>query len=748
MAGFIRRFTSIPSLETLTEIEAVEIIDLQPQAPTVGIGTGAVQIVGEFEDGPFATAGDAPYFDRAYRNQGPQEIFGSEDMVVRFGGFGFTHSGTKYSAPCARRHLSEFWNGNGFVKTKFLSAKRIMLARVDTSVGEVAFSAQASIQGGAGPFQLTAGQQIAVTTDTGGPVSSTAVAATVAARVGSAPIVGTGFVGGEQISVTIDANAAVIVTFASTDQLAAAVVARINAALGYVSATQAAGVVTISGIAAGTGSVVTLANVTAGALAAIFHTAGSTSGTGNVANINAVTVAEVVAIVNGTAGLGAINCTAAIDGDSRLRVRRSGAGGTISIAVGAMATALSLTPTATTVSAGVHDGGFIPAGSRVSDGVSTWVTMQTLTIPEGTSTAAEPGPFLVKVRPLLDDGTATGATAATVTTVTDQATFALLSVTNPLALTAAKNEVQMDNAYLSAFDATLDPTKVTREANFSVSARRSTEVVRRGRSNAIDASAEGMFGRKFITGAPIGYTQSQATADVALWRNDRLFYTWPAVKVRFPEIAERGTAGGIGFTADGVLTVRADNPLAVLDARLNPEENPGQLTEGLVDYVLGIEDQTVALRMSNYIALKAAGICAPRMVDSPNGGQIMIFQSGITSSLTPGLKTQARRKMADFIQDSLARRILPYVKKLGTLARRDAIRGIIEEFLGSLEARDTPDNQRISSYLVNERDGQTETLTALGVFVYIVKVRTLSSMDDIVLQTEIGEGVVTVTEAG
>jgi hypothetical protein len=749
MAGFIRRFTSAPSIETLTEIEAVTVVDLPPQAPAVGVGTGAVMIVGEFEDGPFATGGDASFFDSAYRNQGPQEIFGSEDMVARFGGFGFTHSGVKSSAPCARRHLSELWNGNGFLKTKFLSAKRIMLARVDTSVGEVAFSAQASIGGTKGPYQLVAGQQISVTTDTGGPVSSTAIAAVPAARVGSSAIVSTGYLGGEQIRIAIDANPEVTVTFASTDQTAPQVAARINAALGFAAATESLGILTISGTVAGTAGRVTLSDVTAGALAALFHTAGTTNGTGNVANVNAVTPAEVAAIINGTAALTAINCTSALDGAGRLQVRRSSGGGTISIAAGAMATALGLDPVGTTVAAGVHPGGSIPAGTRVGDGSSTWVTMQTLSVPAGTATAPQPGPFSVKVRPLLDDGSAAGAPAASVTTVTDQASWALLSVTNPLALSAAKNEVQMDNAYLAAFDATLDPTKVTREANYSISARRSTEVVRRGRQNAIDASSEGLFGRKFISGAPIGYTQSQAIADVALWRSDRfLGYTWPGVKVRIPEIAEVGVAGGLGFTADGVITVRADNPLAVINARLNPEENPGQLTEGLVDYVLGIEDLATPLRMSNYIALKAAGICAPRMVDSPNGGQVMVFQSGVTTSLTPGLKTQARRKMADFIQDSLARAILPYVKKLGTLARRDAIRGIIEQFLGGLQSAEVPDNQRINSYLVNERDGQTETLTALGVFVYIIKVRTLSSMDDIVLQTEIGEGVVTITEPG
>lgn len=119
----------------------------------------------------------------------------------------------------------------------------------------------------------------------------------------------------------------------------------------------------------------------------------------------------------------------------------------------------------------------------------------------------------------------------------------------------------------------------------------------------------------------------------------------------------------------------------------------------------------------------------------------------MTSDLTAGLTTQARRKMADFVQDSLARALLPFSKKLATPGRRDGIRAIIDSFLSELLSTDNPENARIAGYLVDERSGQTPELTARGIFVFIVKVRTLSSLDAIVLQTEIGEGVVTFQEA-
>ena len=101
--------------------------------------------------------------------------------------------------------------------------------------------------------------------------------------------------------------------------------------------------------------------------------------------------------------------------------------------------------------------------------------------------------------------------------------------------------------------------------------------------------------------------------------------------------------------------------------------------------------------------------------------------------------------MADFVQDSLAQRMVPYCKQLATNSRRDAVRAVIEGFLTELLNDNNPDAQRISAYSVDE-SSQTPELTARGIFVYNIKVRTLSSMDAIVLATEIGEGVVVVTE--
>jgi hypothetical protein len=54
--GFIRRFLFDPGNAELTAIEGVVVIDREPPASITGVGSGAVLVVGEFENGPFAAA--------------------------------------------------------------------------------------------------------------------------------------------------------------------------------------------------------------------------------------------------------------------------------------------------------------------------------------------------------------------------------------------------------------------------------------------------------------------------------------------------------------------------------------------------------------------------------------------------------------------------------------------------------------------------------------------------------------------
>jgi hypothetical protein len=224
-----------------------------------------------------------------------------------------------------------------------------------------------------------------------------------------------------------------------------------------------------------------------------------------------------------------------------------------------------------------------------------------------------------------------------------------------------------------------------------------------------------------------------------------VFYTGKGLRVRIPQIATRGEAGGLGFTADGVITVRPDGPLATICALLAPEENPGQQTN-LIDDFFEVDAGGEALSIDHYIAFRRAGVEVPRL-DKVAG---MVFQSGVTSSLDSGRTTAARRKMANFIQDSLSGLVKPFSKKLGTQSRRDACRGVIDGWLDGLLSASRPEQARILGFTVDDgaNAGNTAASLALGVFYVAVVVKTPSSMDDIVLVTQIGPNAVVTREVG
>lgn len=752
MTAFIRRFTEFPTLDVLTEIEAVNIVDIAPQSAFLGVGSGTLLVVGEFEDGPFAAGGDSTDYANPSAvstvagaiRQSILEVFGDTDFKRKYGGFGFVHDGLVSSAPCARQRAGEYWNGNGYLKTKGVRARRMMIARVDTSVGSVAFMPLASVLGSLrGPFALSVGNTLSLTTDVGGPAASTALAA-VQATITGAVIVATGFAGGEQITIAVDGGSTVTVTFTAADQTAADVVARINEYVGATVASVSAGAVKLDGFIDGTDSSLVLAEVTPGALAAIGHAAGTTNGTGNVGNILQVTAAELATIINATVALQAIDAAAAATSDGRLRVySTTGGAGTIQVTAGAIATATGL---ATTLAeAGDHAGGVIPAGTRVEvTGGEQWVTMQSLTLRAGStfSGGLNVGPHVVKVRPLTDNGLAAGTGANTVDAVVDQPSFGFFAVTNPAALTASLSEAAVDAAYAAVFTKTLSINAPSRVANFMLCARRTPTTVANGRQSVIDASANGCFGRKFVTRAPLTADDAASIADVALYRSDRVYYTTIPLKQYVPEIAVRGAAGGTGFTDSGVIDVGADAALATLCCSLAPEEDPGQQTN-LLGAWLGTSEIAADYDIETYTAFRAAGICAPRTDSFASG---LFFQSGVTSSLEDGRTEIQRRNMADFVQDSLAILALPYSKRNPTVQVTSAFVGDCESFMAGLKSEEAPDRARIVNYRLDERTLNTPELAALGVYRLLVKCRTLSSMKFLEIPVEIGPSVV-ITDA-
>lgn len=731
MSGFVRRYTSDPGQAEILEIEGVVIIDQEPPGVASGVGSGFVIAVAEMEDGPYNI---------------PLELLSNTDLLDTFGGFGFVYGGIASNNPCARARYAdgqlaaEYWNGNGFISMVNKKFRRLAVVRVDTSVGSVSFSPLAAVTGSPDfEFSLTTGQVLAL--DLGsGPTSATftGAAATKSSSAGTYP---TTFAGGEHAQVVIDAGTAqqigpFDVYFTAADQTQAQVVARLNAAAGYSAfAVSGGNVTTLNGRVKGTsGNVQILAQDAAVGTKIGFNTTVQ-AGTGNVTDINKVKFTEVQSIVQ-TAVVGT-----AVDRDSNglLRVNATSAA-VLTIGAGTTAAALGFTVGAT-ASKAVANTTTIPAGTRVrNSGGAEWVTCQTVACAAGAV-----GPFSVKVRPAVDDGTALTSIAGSVTVVPAAVPGGSWSVTNSLPLTAALTEAQIDAAYQTAIDATLSPNAITKEANLIYSARSSNAIRQKLRSNVLTAS-QGLFGRMAAIRPPLNTSRLNAKSTitqpgVGAYRSERVIYCYPGANTNIPQIAARGVAGGAGFSADGNTDTGFDSWVASTCSQLAPEENPGQLT-GFMALINGLEAANTDVQNMNvddYKAFKRVGIAALR-IDSG----VAIIQSGVTSvdpQQQPALVAINRRRMADWIQDSLAIVLKPFIKKKATADRRAQIYGLVNGFLESLVSKSNKASQRIDSFRLDAKSGNTKDSMAAGIYRLIVKVRLTPDLLDVVLQTTIGENV-------
>ena len=241
-------------------------------------------------------------------------------------------------------------------------------------------------------------------------------------------------------------------------------------------------------------------------------------------------------------------------------------------------------------------------------------------------------------------------------------------------------------------------------------------------------------------------TPAAAVTAVATSRSDRVVYTFNHPLVFFPE-----ANGGAG----AVLTVFPTSFAAATIASLAPGVNPAGVNGS--DFLGGIAGLTFnSLTINDYENFRAQGIMA---LEFSAERQVYSWRSGITSSLTPALKNVARRSIADYLENSIAAFLVNFQNKPYTQDNQLQIQHAIQDFLDRT-IRDglLPDKATVNAfkkasdpvllpYLVDILSGNSAATAAQGIFVVILRVRTLASMDFIVLRTEIGESVSIVEQA-
>lgn len=325
-----------------------------------------------------------------------------------------------------------------------------------------------------------------------------------------------------------------------------------------------------------------------------------------------------------------------------------------------------------------------------------------------------------------------------------------LQYTAAIQAAGVASSTELEALYQTALDATITEDLPAHDTNLVLCARLGTAYRLMLKQHVITSSSEGL-GRTTQT-APELDTVSLSNVlvntgqGVGAVRHQRCDYSWPGVITLIPEAIGTLIACADGTTTlDGLIDVPFNGFLTALCSNLPPERNPGELsdtTQAVLSVIRGYQRGVSGLRMSDYVQLKAKGVAAPR--NDPDSG--FVLQSGITSSITDGEKNINRQRMSDFIGDTLGRRFNLYAKLPMTEDLKDTIEAEAVSFLENLLSTNNPAAQRISEYQVDRRSGNTPALEARGIFVIIVRVRTLSTLDNIVLQNEIGESVVIQTE--
>lgn len=685
MAGFIRRFGYFPGNEVITQIEGVVIVDLPPPGSVEGTDTGVACLVGEFSDMTYCCKVDGT--GAVTQDVRPQEIFGSTDMLNKVGGWDET--------------LGDFGDseGNGFVALRSKRYSRLLLAPVFL----------------ASNYGCRFWRELPLCTAVSNPLPVV-------------PVVGGAIAAGREFRSASGGRLRVAsrVVFTGKDV-----------------------------ITSGTGGSTTAA---AAAATQNFTVAG----------------ADFSAIVRPDGGVGIKKGDIVVIGYNNAGARSNVDAGTWRVAADATSgapTVLSLQKLDGTNFAFLTASP-IPYRIHVSSDADSAPVFVVGATTAGGYAANDAGGASVPVRPLTNfSGAAADGvwTANAPLTPRDVPTAMTGSSWDPLSSLAGKvhptqtpaftQAVQAPNAvahasidalYTTALAATISDLAPVSDINLVWCARTSATIRSQLKQNALNASSSGK-GRCAIVSPDLdALTTSAILGDVSpgvgATRDERVFYTWPGAVIYIPEAVNYRlkTADGL-TTIDGNLDTKFDSFLVSILSVLPPERNPGQAQQPIPTVlapVVGMQRGVSKLEMNDYIALRSRGVAALRL-DRTVGP---VIQSGVTSSLVSGQKNINRRRMADFIQDSLAQRLVQYAKLPLSDGMKDNSVGEVIDFMESLLSTKNPAAARIRAYNVDDKNGNTPESEAEGIFVIITRARLTPTGDFIVLQTEVGNNVVTTTE--
>lgn len=167
---------------------------------------------------------------------------------------------------------------------------------------------------------------------------------------------------------------------------------------------------------------------------------------------------------------------------------------------------------------------------------------------------------------------------------------------------------------------------------------------------------------------------------------------------------------------------------------------------GNTEFLFGVTGLKKDLTRVDYIALMDAGVSSFEF-DSDIGFKI---KSGIVTQIANSSKlTVVRRRMADYLTNSLGRFLKVYQNDVNRASKRTAVKAAMLRFIKGQESDGIlPSDSEVqngNAKVVDIDSENTNDSIAAGKFIIVYKQRIFSSMRFIILKAEIGESVV-VTE--
>ena len=671
-AGFTRRFTYYPSIEEIAQIEGPVIVDLPTPGPITGASYGVAAVVGETTD--MRTCCSVNSLGVVISSMKPSEVYGSSDVIDKIGAIDYLIGD----------HGDE--QGNLGIEIRNKRFSRLIVQAVDI-------------------LQPSTGSQYGIRVWRQLPTNRSATDPTpISAITGTQIPAGTEFRDGSN-----RVKLAQPVAFSSATPRCSGV----------------DGTTTVG--SEGSGGSSTLP----GALREITRGSGSwiTDGV-KVGDIFVVgSLASSASTQNGACAAAGCLRVVSVDSATVVTVQRLDGSNFTENTTWRAGSALAYR----VYPAAVADSG----GQRVLSNVAGYTVLaRPCTATVSAATALTPSPA-----PTAPSSTYWGPTAG------------LMGVTHPsgaLTYEAALHAAGLASGavlrarYLDALNALLNDVTPINEIRVVTCARKDPTIQSYLRDHGLQASARGLT-RSVIVSPPLSVlSKSTVLSETApgvggnggALRDERVWYSWPGVQTTIPELIGVPVALADGTTSEtGNIDTTADTWVAALLTKLRPELNPGQADSPVPEVfapITGYQSGCPTLDMSDYILFKQYGVIAFRN-DRVSG---WILQSNVTTSLENGKRTINRRRMADWIQDTLAALVGPMAKKLARESVTDSILAVHDDFFSQLKSEGAPEQARIKDYRLDDSNQGSNLRN--NIWVVRHKVDMISTLDNIVTESTVG----------